>query len=124
MKKQKISKPWAVYGGFGNMAIGKIVKISGEICSIKYKDKSKNTLSWTFDLVKYFETSEEAIDYFLDNFPRPNYSKKDLVKSVLSNFPKERKKLEKLLAQSLPKYTLESYRTLGDEIGIVSHPYQ
>lgn len=106
------------------MAIGKIVEISGGTCSIKYKNTSKDRLLWTFNIVKDFKTSEEAVYYFLDNYPNSNYSITKLVKTVSSNFPKERKRLEKILAQSSPKYTPESCRTLGDEIGRVSHPYQ
>ncbi|VVB82227.1 Uncharacterised protein [uncultured archaeon] len=124
MAKTKISKPWVIYGKFGNFSIGKIVEISGETCSIKYKEKSKDKLLWTFSLIKDFKIPEEAISYLLDNYPHSNYSITSLVKEVSKNFPKERKRLEKIIAQSSPKYTSESCRTLGDEIGRVTHPYQ
>jgi len=123
MKKEKISKPWAVYlSNFGPIGIGKIIEESKGSCYIQYSQNNHDPACWDPEWVKKFKTSKVAIDYFLNK--NAQYSKRELKEIFLSNFPTKKKKLEKMLEQSLPKCTPDSCRTLGDEIGRVSHPYQ
>jgi len=124
MKKRKISKPWAVYGGvFGPRGIGLIVDQDKNYLYIQNSENQRFTAQcFGREDIFRFNTPKLAINYFLKNSNQ--YSKKELKKIFLKNFPTQKKRLEKILTLSLPKCTDYNCDSLGDEIGRVSHPYQ
>lgn len=124
-KTPKIEKPWAVYGWWnGSWDIGILLSLSedkqtGEIRYIEGQHYSPEY--WDMKWVRIFKTSEEAINYFSGSqsfIDDSKFSKKDITKRLLANFPKAMKQesiqnlyetlvsyKNKLSSQSLPKCT-------------------
>ena len=118
--QKQIKKPWAVYSYDSNGAwgFGKIVKREeylGKISRLWITNFEKEGYCFEENLfgcepldpeqVKTFDNPLKAMAYFLVHQRKfnPPYDKKSIIKSFLLRFPRERKNLEKLLAQSQPK---------------------
>jgi hypothetical protein len=104
-QNREIKKPWAVYRYLRPSGIGKIMSEHKFSLNLLYSEGQYfPTPLWNPDYVKRFETSLEAIEYFLPYSECEN-NKEKLVEIFLFKFPSERTNLEKLLTQTSPKCT-------------------
>jgi hypothetical protein len=109
---KQIQKPWAiVFSHHGLDFIGKVLRewnYGLKVAHSEDYEKSSEVVRAAGQIrIRRFDTSKEIRDYLIEN-----YSENDLVQGVyngfLYNFPSERANIEKLLAQSQPKFTTAS----------------
>jgi hypothetical protein len=124
-----IEKPWAVYSfGGGPSGIGLVVSDDSDVIRIQYSEGQLYPAElWETRAVKRFDSSQEAIDHYLNTgsiFEKE--SPQDLTRMLKTFFPKALKQEQiqslhdtlsayesKQRSQSSPKCTKRKYGSLG-----------
>ena len=105
-EKKEIEKPWCVYGSFlGLIDFGKIEEDYENHVFVRYWEGQHYSLeAWDPNLIKRFNTLEEAVEHYIENRPGVDIRERDLTDKEIrelarEKFPSYFKKKKELMSQ-------------------------